>query len=324
MSELDTITDFANYLTRREKIIRSGRLLTVTGEEDLLGYYLASVGPDKEHDFVKPGGGDWADGDRLLISPGTFDDLAKHPGYQEKKKADEVSYKWDQLIELFANNILAGTSVSVFGEAPEASQAEQALRTMALEPRLFRRLLGAVLVEALEKAEKLAKDRYVRVLLPGPDSANRAIAYVFLILAYPKKIVLTDGYDQYRKVRMNILHAYCLRVLHENRTLQRALGVAFDASPKVTGRTGGSEDILALEVPEWTTVLEEQTRELTKKFDIMDPARVVLSVTGIDEYPTSNLVTVDQHEPRRSKKQRRKRQVILQDRNWREQLKRSD
>jgi hypothetical protein len=325
--ELDTLVDFTEYLTRRERIIRSGRLLPVTGEEDLLGYYLESEGPNKEHDFVRPGGGPWRDGERLLIPPGTFAGLANHPRYKAKKKADEISYAWDRLIEQFTNNIISGTSVAVFGGEVEASEAEQAVRTMALEPRVYRRLLGGALIDAMERAEKQAQDRFVRVAMPGPSTADRTVAYVFLILAYPKNYELKDGYDQYRKVRVNILHAYCLHVLHENRTLKRALGIAFDASSKVTGRKGGSEDMLALEVTEWTPALEEQARELREKFDIMNPERVIKGMTSTDEYPGPDQSSVpllrrQQRIRIRDKKRREKRLVTSQDRAWREQQKR--
>ena len=43
--EPDTVTDFTRYLTRRERIIRSGHLGPVAGEHDLLAHYLLSGGP---------------------------------------------------------------------------------------------------------------------------------------------------------------------------------------------------------------------------------------------------------------------------------------
>jgi hypothetical protein len=282
MSELDTLIDFTEYLVRRERIIRSGRLMPVAAEEEMLAYYMTSNGPNETHDFVKPGGGKWEEGDHLLIPEGTYAGLADHPAYKAKKKADEISYAWDGLIEHFSNNILAGTSVDVFGEDPDAAEAEQALRTLALEPRVQRRLLGQTLIDAMKKAEELAQDRFVRVALPGPHSADRGIAYIFLILDYPK-IKLPGGYEQYRKVRTNMLHAYCLFTLSEHRQLKRAIGLGFDASPKVTGREGGSEDMLALEVHEWTPTVEAQVKELREKFDVMDPKRVIKSVVGTDE-----------------------------------------
>ncbi len=40
MEELDTITDFTNYLAKKAEFIRNGNLGTAGGEEELLHYYL--------------------------------------------------------------------------------------------------------------------------------------------------------------------------------------------------------------------------------------------------------------------------------------------
>jgi hypothetical protein len=285
-----------------------------------------SEDPDRSHDFVKPGGGKWSDSDRLLITEGTFSGLTSNPSYRAKKEADRISYAWDRLIEQFSNNILDGTSVAVFGEKPIVSKTEQALRTMALEPRLQRRLLGEAFVTAMERAEKQAQDRFVRVVLPGPHTADRTVAYVFLILAYPKGITLAGGYDQYRKVRTNMLHAYCLHALYEHRNLKRALGIGLDASKKVTGRDGGSEDMLVLEVGEWTPKLEEQARELWRKFDVMDPKRIVKGIRETTEYPlqpkVSSTRTRKKEEPQHAIDRRRQEKLLRQQlREWRKRQK---
>ena len=81
-------------------------------------------------------------------------------------------------------------------------------------------------------------DRFCRVVLPGPDFADRGIAYVFLIMAYPTHLNLAGGYEQYRETRINMLQAYCLNVFSKNRHLKRLVGIAVDASHEVTGRQG--------------------------------------------------------------------------------------
>lgn len=83
-----------------------------------------------------------------------------------------------------------------------------------------------------------------------------------------------------------MLHAYCLSALSENRQVKRAVGIAIDASPRVTGRKVGSEDLLALDVEKWTPGLEEELREARKEFDIMRPDRVRREAVSFDEYPT--------------------------------------
>lgn len=106
--ELDTITDFTRYLTRRERIIRSGHLAPIAGEHELLANYLLSGGPDEEHDFRRPGGGEWKDGDKLDIPAGTYAALAARPGFKARKAADKVSYSWDNLLGQFTDSIVKG------------------------------------------------------------------------------------------------------------------------------------------------------------------------------------------------------------------------
>jgi hypothetical protein len=285
MRERDTVTDFVRYLTRRERFIRSGHLGLATGEEDLLAYYLQH-GSGDGHDFVPSDGKAWKQGEVVAILGGEYDRLIRHPSYLAKKEADEVSYVWDHLVNEFTDNILAGTSVVVAGEEPDAARAEVALRSMALERRVNRRLLGQSVADAMVKAEREKHDRFCRVLMPGPLSADSDVIYVFLILAYPKHLELKGGYEQYRTARVHMLHAYCLDALSKNRETRRAVGIAIDASSRVTGRKGGSEDILALEVKEWTPELEEDLRAVREKFDIMRPERIRRGEASVEEYPT--------------------------------------
>jgi hypothetical protein len=220
-----------------------------------------------------------------MILGGEYDRLIRHPSYVAKREADEVSYVWDRLINEFTGNVLAGTSVTLAGEELNTARAEVALRSMALERRVHRRLLGHSVMEALQIAEREKHDRFCRVLMPGPLSAERDVVYVFLILAYPTHLELKGGYEQYRTARVHMLHAYCLHALSENRQIKRAVGIAIDASSRVTGRKGGSEDVLALEVREWTPGLEEDLRAAREKFDIMRPERIRRGAASVEEYP---------------------------------------
>jgi hypothetical protein len=54
MGKLDTVTDFVQYLSRKERLMTSGVAVLVTGEEELLGHYLMDVNSDGEHDFIIP------------------------------------------------------------------------------------------------------------------------------------------------------------------------------------------------------------------------------------------------------------------------------
>jgi|SRR5579871_1285738 len=282
--ELDTVTDFTRYLTRRERIIRSGHLGPVAGERDLLARYLLSGGPDEEHGFRRPGGGEWQEGEKLDIPAGTYAALAAQPGYKARQQADQVSYKWDTLLGLFTDSILKGEAEGARGQDPDPAEAEKGLRSMALEPRLRRRLLGSSFVDALKTAEDKKAERFARNIVPGAHSADETVGYVFLVLAHHGESP-GPAYDEYRKRRRLMLHAYCLNMLQTNRNLKRAVGIGLDASSKVTERTGGSEDFYALEVDQWTPELDKRAEELKKELGLLKPENVTHSTAGVDEFP---------------------------------------
>ena len=264
--------------------MRSGHLLPLAGEHDLLGKYLLSGGPDEEHDFVRPGGGEWQEGEKLQIPDGTYAGLAALPAYKARKEADKVSYAWDNLLGQFTASILAGEAAGAFGKEPKPAEAEEGLRSMALEPRLRRRLLGASVVDAMQKAEVVKADRFARHIVPGTHSVDETVGYVLLILAHHGEAP-GDAYTEYRKRRVAMLQGYCLNMLQDNRALKRAVGIGIDASSKVTGRKGGSEDFYALEVTAWTPELEKRAQELKVDFCLLKPDNVTHADASVDEFP---------------------------------------
>ncbi len=282
--ELDTVTDFTRYLTRRERIIRSGHLGPVPGEHDLLAHYLLSGGPDEEHDFRPKDGGEWQEGETLDIPAGTFAALAAQPSYKARREQDKVSYAWDRLLGQFTDAVLNGEAEGAFEEQPQVSEAEEGLRSMALEPRLSRRLLARSVVDAMKMAEDKKTDRFARNIVPTAHSPDENVGYVLLILAHHGEAPGT-AYDAYRKRRVVMLRSYCLSMLQANRNLKRAVGIGIDASSKVTGRTGGSEDFYALEVDDWTPELDKETEELKQDLGLLKPENVTHDTAGVDEFP---------------------------------------
>lgn len=167
LSELDTITDFIEYLTKKERFVTSGKLLGASSEVDLLAYYLTSKTPKGEHDFILPKGVD-----HLGLAWGPWSQLKSHPKYLAKKEADRYSYIWDAIIE-------DATDVYFLGPEPaeKLNEVEIAVRTMASERRLSRRALIASFMELLIIAPAGAPA--VRTVYPNPKNK---IGYVFIIL----------------------------------------------------------------------------------------------------------------------------------------------
>jgi hypothetical protein len=162
---------------------------------------------------------------------------------------------------------------------------------MALEPRLRRRLLGASVVDAWDKAEAAKADHFARGMLPGAHSVDETVGYVLLILAHHGEAP-GEAYTEYRRRRLAILEGYSLKMLRDNRALKRAIGIGIDASSKVTGRKGGSEDFYALEVDAWTPELEKHAQELVENFGLLKPNNVTHGRASVDEFPWSDVQRV--------------------------------
>lgn len=282
MLEMDTITDFVGYLLARADAIRNEHLILAPGESELLAYYMKTEPPEDRPKFLRAAA-DAAEMEQVALWPGAYQDYVGSAAYRRKKNADAPSYVWDRLIGEFVKHLMAGTSVSVWGEEPSASRAEPALRIMARESRLRRRLLGEALSGTLSEAARRREHRFTRIAVPGKnDRGDPELAYVFMVLAYPDDVVLGDGYRQYRKVRASMLETYCYAVLHDHRRLKRIVGIGMDTP----GRSpGGSEDLLALEVREWSAELEKSVARRRTLHEVLVPGRLVHHRESAFEFP---------------------------------------
>ncbi len=265
LGELDTITDLTDYLSKKERLIRSGQLVSAAGEEELVAYYMTHMNSSGEHDFTKPDGKSFGECDYVSFDVGFYDHLLKNKQYQAKKAADDVSYAWDRLIEAFTNNMLAGTTIVPDGAPFVLSEIEQGIRHMALVPRYKRRLFGAGILDALEKSN--LTDRFTRSFLPGPNDTERETGFFFMTLAIPK-FELPDGYDGYRIVRRKLLEIYGFALLEKYRELKRIVGIATESRTEIA-KGGSSEDLLVIEPQEWTPEFLAQLEEAKEKLDIL-------------------------------------------------------
>jgi hypothetical protein len=128
LRELDTITDFTDYLSRKEALFRSKHYIAA-GEEELLAYYLTHTDKNKQHDF------DISDQfDAAYFVEGSWATVSSNPLYIAKKNADRQSYAWDELIEKFSRNVINGTLER--GNEFPLSDHERGLRVLAAESRL--------------------------------------------------------------------------------------------------------------------------------------------------------------------------------------------
>lgn len=287
IEHLDTITDFTQYLKERAHYLRTDALGLAHGEEELLAMYLQTnmrnggvpafelPRPKKLKDHVR------------LTAQGEWRGYLRSDSCFGKKMADEVSYIWDKLIKLFTDNILGGTSATILDTPPDTKLAERGVRYMALESRFFRRILGHALAELLRQAHEGNEIRHARTLLPSSGNATRRQAYIFLVLAYPEHLEgdLPGGYEQYRQARAAMLQAYCLVLLWKYRQIDTVVGVALDARWTEKGREGGSEDLIAVSVDEWTDEMIAEAGKAQEQYDIYREERLQYSDFHATDYP---------------------------------------
>lgn len=129
LNELDTISDFTNYLRAKEKLDRLGQLfIIVGGEEELLALYL-----ENNRSFDKLNEATF-----IMIEQGSWDKFRHSKEYREKKKQDRISYGWD----------------SIINRVHESSPGyEVVARELARPNRFERRVLGKAYFDAYVLAD---------------------------------------------------------------------------------------------------------------------------------------------------------------------------
>jgi SEC-C motif-containing protein len=269
MRTLDTITDFVNYLTKKERLIESGRLAWAAGEDDRLAYYLKGLNDRGEHDFVIPEGIDY-----VFIDEGLWEDFRNSPQRLAQVKANETSYNWDRMIERFSHHVLAGTSYSV-GNATVSDQ-EPLLRFMASESRFARRFLADAVLGLIEKTPTgRPMFRANRVVKPTHGGGPY---YVFLL--FQGKEGETE--EKYRLARRNLLEMLCMATKLKFPDVEYIVGYA--TAPGAAA--GSSEDAICLDVRVWTNELRAQAEEYRDKLGLLTNTKAFSK--KFHEYPIAH------------------------------------
>lgn len=272
LATLDTITDFVEYLTRKEALVRGGRSVMAAGEEDLLAFYLSDIDEDEQHAFVVP-----PDVNAVFIDEGHWEHFSRHPQRRAQVEANEVSYAWDALIEQFNGHITGRTQYYTSHDSVRVS--EKIVRLLAREGRTRRRMLASGLLEVVadELPEWGRRSRHIPPSRPGET------CYVFLTLWHPPSV----SYEEFREVRRKLLNAYCMVLKTMYPEAEDIVGIATEDRTAVSR----SEDAIYLDAREWNEELQSEALSLQKEFDIMrEFKRSDFRVLEYPEVPTRSSV----------------------------------
>lgn len=270
LKQLDTISDFVHYLDRKEKLFTSGITVIAAGEENMLAEFLKRTNEESEHDFIIPEG---ATG--VAFDDGIWSEFQKNPQRLAQIEADEVSYTWDRIIEKFTFHALNGTSE--WQSEPGLAIHEIALRFMAKEPRLRRRLLSAALMGLIHKTR--IDQRATRIVKPYlPEQPY----YLFLVMPEPPEAIAS--YEQYREVRRTLLGYYCMALKLDYPDATNIVGFATE-----TGLSEArSEDLVYLDAGVWTDEdMEEAIKRKKELIELGLLAKRTATYSSIEEYPSS-------------------------------------
>ncbi|WGL84231.1 hypothetical protein [Enterobacter cloacae] len=253
LSELDTIADFIDYLSKKEEFIASGGLNSAAGEEELLAWYYINAKDGREPGFYIE------KGVSALIVEGAYESLKNLPQFIRGKELNSNSYFWDACIENFAKHMLSGTILSE-GDF-SFDEMTRGLRIMASETRFSRRILSNAIIEKVTSIPH--GQRGVRVLVSPSNSDN---GYVWLVVPVPE---CCTSYDDYRKYRKDTLSVYCASAKLLFPDMKYIVGVATEPM----GGNGG-EDMVFIDSTQWTEDDYERARKDRDEFKALLPDNI--------------------------------------------------
>jgi len=247
LGELDTISDFVQYLKTKERFLttKTGSLVLLGGEENLLAFYLLN---DRSFDRLH-GPHD------VTMEDGHWEQLCIDPRFTARKAADQISYAWDSIVD----------------RAHEGStQYERVARELARPNRFERRTLAQSFYDSHVRAHEETIHHIFRRFTVGRDPApGRQTTYCFLFMDESLP----------REDRRQMLHAMCLVARDLRPQNHWVIGVATEKHLKPTC----SYDFALLHFPTWPDEMKVAATKLREELGIFkDPE---ITETSEDEYP---------------------------------------
>ncbi|XOF34520.1 MAG: YecA family protein [Candidatus Electrothrix sp. YB6] len=248
MTELDTASDFTDYLKFKEKNIKDRAVIYSSGEEEMLAYYFLKNNPFFAFSTTN---------EPILLSEGLWNNIKNSQEYELLCSERKKSYLWDRLIRHFTNHVLKATG---YEEAKkiEFEYHERAVRKLSAENRLSRTLLSKAFIE---KFDEVPHDKRSGRVVYSPDRPEKL--FVFLFLPRVKGVI----YNDCRSKRLTFMQQYLLVAKYLYPTAKDL--VCISTEPKEA--KGRSEDILSIEYfHDLTQEEKDEAKSLIKDKQILN------------------------------------------------------
>ncbi len=230
MKELNTITDFVKYLSRKEEFYQKGnfgKLIFNGGEEDLLAYYL-----DNSEEIN-------IEGTLTVLDSGLWDGYKKCAANIKWMEDIKESIVWDNMIELLIEDF-KNERLEV---GKEYENFEPVVRIMARESRYNRILLSKEFLDFIKSPNVRAR----------PVHSNSGIVYVFM----------SADRTESRKDRRAELAGRCLIIRKYSPNIDTVIGIATE---KQDGKKEFSIDVIYLFKPELSAEEEKKADEFVNEY----------------------------------------------------------
>lgn len=261
LTTLDTITDFVEYLSAREALLRSRPDLTASSEEDLLAVFMMGLDEDtnRRRFEVKP--------EVSFITGDHWSNWLVSEQCQKRDARNKQSYVWDEMVERFTHHALAQTQE--FTNVDRIVNQEPLLRWFSRESRLGRRLLANSILEMLRSVDgERFRRRYHQPISPGGP--------YWVLLAMLRPANWDDA--MYRRRRRDLLSGLMCVVKHLHPDAQDIVGLA------VGGNVDGfSEDAMCMDCRDWPEASAELGRSLHEDHGLF--AAATRRATSTEDYP---------------------------------------
>jgi hypothetical protein len=230
LSELDTISDFTEYLQKKEQALldpnRQTRLIVQGGEEELLAMYLSN-----NRNFGLSDNGTVM----VFLEGDGWEALKNNPQYILKKQEDGISYGWDDIINR--------------AHTAGVPEYEIVARELARSNRFNRRILSKSLLDGWRLASRDKHDVFRRV------TSVDGVTYCFLFA------------DQRisREQRRAALGAFCFIARGKVPENTKVIGIASEKELEDTC----SYDFVLIDMPVWTSKNQADMEEAQSKSGIL-------------------------------------------------------
>ena len=236
---LDTITDFVEFLSAVEELIKSDTTIIFNGGgiEDLLPNFIMN------HNKIDFSNGLNEKLSLLILENDLWKEFEESKEYKEIKNFIKESYIWDSLIEIYVKDLLSGEMFDMHSK--KVTENELVFVTMALQPRTYRAELSKAFLEFINKPELKIASRVV--------GGYKNTAFVFLI-----------GKSCDREARAQELLLRCYVVQGKIRDVKTVVGIATDRPG--TSDVGYSSDFVYLYFQDCNEEMKKKASEIQEEF----------------------------------------------------------